>query len=68
MTPEGSAPVSENAKVAGSPVATTLNVPGVPTLKATVLALVIAGAWFTLSVKLCVAAGATPFAALIVIG
>jgi hypothetical protein len=32
------------------------------------LALVIAGAWLTVSVKLCVALGSTPLAAVIVIG
>ena len=52
----------------GKPVAVTLNVPGTPTVKAALLALVIVGAWFTVRVKLCVALGAMPFAAVIVIG
>ena len=36
----------------------TVNEPAVPTVKVMLLALVMAGAWFTVSVKFCVAAGA----------
>jgi hypothetical protein len=46
----------------------TVNVPDVPSVNVVVFALVIAGAWFTVSVKFCVALGATPLAAVIVIG
>ena len=48
--------------------AVTLNVPPVPTAKVVLLALVMADAWFTVSVKLCVAAVPTPFCAVKVIG
>ena len=57
VTPLGSAPVSLSAGV-GKPVAVTVNVPAVPTVNVVLLALVIAGAWFTVSVKLCVASRA----------
>ena len=67
VTPEGSAPDSERVG-AGVPVAVTVNVPAVPTVNVALLALVIAGAWFTVSVKLCVALAPTPFCAVIVIG
>jgi hypothetical protein len=66
-TPAGKAPVSLNVGV-GEPVAVTVNVPAVPTVKVVVFALVIAGTWFTVSVKFCVAFGNTPFAAVNVIG
>jgi hypothetical protein len=50
VTPAGSDP--DSAKVgAGNPDAVTLNVPGVPAVKVVLLALVIAGAWFTVNVK-----------------
>ena len=42
VTPAGSAPVSER-EGAGKPVAVTENVPAVPTVNVTLLALVIAG-------------------------
>src|SRR5579872_1035194 len=48
VTPDGSDPVSVNVG-AGSPVAVTLKVPGVPEVNVVLLALVIAGAWFTVS-------------------
>ena len=38
---------------AGKPVVVTVNVPGVPTTNVVELALVIAGAWFTVSVNAC---------------
>src|SRR4051794_27573184 len=44
----------------GKPVVVTVNVVGVPGGKMAWLALVMAGAWFMVSVKLCPAAGATP--------
>src|ERR1019366_1666671 len=66
VTPEGKDPDSENVG-AGVPVAVTVNVPAVPTVKVVLLALVMAGAWFTVSVKLCVAFVPTPFCAVIVI-
>jgi len=67
VTPAGSVPVSLSAG-AGVPVAVTVNIPAVPTVKVVLVELVIAGAWFTVSVKLCVAFGSVPFAAVTVIG
>jgi hypothetical protein len=52
----------------GTPVVVTVKVPGTPVWKAAALALVIAGGWFTVSVKFCVAFGSVPLAAVIVIG
>ncbi len=65
VTPVGSAPVSLKAEV-GNPVVVTVNVwPG--RWRMTVeSALVIAGAWSTVSVKLWVASGLTPLVAVIV--
>src|ERR1043165_1966453 len=65
-TPPGSAPVSVIAEI-GTPVVVTLNVPAVPTVNVALFALVIAGGWLTVSVKLCVAFGVTPLFAVIVI-
>jgi len=48
---------------AGEPVVVTANVPAVPTVKVVLLALVIAGAWRTVSVKFWVAFGVTPLVA-----
>ena len=67
VTPDGRAPDSLNAG-AGVPVAVTANAPALPTANVVLLALVIAGAWFTVSVKFCVAVGVIPFCAVIVIG
>jgi hypothetical protein len=58
-TPAGSAPVIESVG-AGKPVATTVCVPAVPTWKVAAAALAIAGAWLTVSVKVCVPLGVTP--------
>ena len=44
----------------------TVNVPAVPTVNVVLSALVMAGAWSTVSVKLWVASGATPLAAVMV--
>jgi hypothetical protein len=70
VTPAGSAPVAPMTIAAplGTPVVVTVKVPAAPTVKVTALALVIAGAWLTVSVKLCVALGSTPLAAVIVMG
>ena len=57
VTPAGSAPVSVRAAV-GNPVVVTVNVPAWPTVKVALAALVIAGAWSTVRVKLWVASGA----------
>ena len=65
VTPEGSAPVSLRAAV-GKPVVVTVNVPSVPVVNVVLSALVIAGAWSTVSVKLWVASGSTPLAAVMV--
>ena len=70
VTPEGNAPDSDSVGV-GVPVAVTLNVPATPTVKVVLEALVMEGAavgWFTVSVKLCVAAVPTPFCAVNVMG
>ena len=50
VTPLGSAPVSLKVD-AGKPLAVTVNVPAVPTLKVVLFALVIAGAWLTVTGK-----------------
>ena len=63
VTPLGSVPVSLSVGV-GKPVAVTGNDPAEPTVKAVLLALVMAGAWLTVRVKFCVASVPTPFAAL----
>ena len=67
VTPEDRDPDSENVG-AGVPVAVTVKEPAVPTVKVALEALVIAGAWFTVRVKLCVAFVPTPFCAVRVIG
>src|SRR5437016_4941860 len=64
VSPVGSAPVSLRVG-AGNPVAVTVNViVPMPSANVVLLALVIAGAWFTVNVKFCVAFGATPLPAL----
>jgi hypothetical protein len=50
VTPLGSAPVSVKDGV-GAPVAVTVKLPAVPTVNVVLLALLIAGAWLTVSVK-----------------
>ena len=67
VTPPGSAPVSVKAGV-GAPVVVTVKVPGVPTVNVVLAPLVMTGAVFTVSVKLCVPLGATPLLAVIVMG
>jgi hypothetical protein len=69
FTPAGSDPVLVNAGV-GLPVVVTVNVPLVPAVKVTLLALVMAGAWTrtVFSVKVCTALGVTPLLAVIVMG
>src|SRR5260370_809302 len=62
VTPAGKAPLSVMLGV-GNPVVVTLNVPAAPTWKVAAFALVIVGGWPTVSVKLCVAFGLTPFCA-----
>ena len=57
-TPVGSASVSLSAGI-GKPVVVTVKDPAVPTVKLVLFALVIAGAAFAVSVKLCVAFGST---------
>jgi hypothetical protein len=53
---------------AGKPVAATLKLPLVPTTKVVLFALVKAGAWFTVRVKLCMEAAEQALVAVIVIG
>ena len=67
VTPEGKEPDSESVG-AGEPVVVTVNEPAAPTVKVALEALVIAGAWFTVRVKLCVAFVPTPFWAVMVMG
>ena len=70
VTPEGSAPDSEMVG-AGFPLAVTVKLPAAPTLKVVELAEVMVGAtWtvFTVKVKFCVASGAVPLVAVMVIG
>ena len=62
VTPGGKAPVSVMV-AAGKPVVVTVNEPAWPTPKLVLSALVIAGAWLTVRVKLWVALGETPLAA-----
>ncbi len=52
----------------GKPEAVTVNVPALPTANVVLLALVMAGARFTVSVKLWVALGRIPLLAVMVIG
>src|SRR5258708_39955664 len=66
-TPLGKVPLSVMLGV-GDPVVVTVNEPASPTWNVVVFALVIVGAWFTVSVKFCVAFGLTPFCAVKVIG
>lgn len=54
VTPEGRAPVSDKDGV-GKPVVVTEKVPAVPTVNVVLGALEIAGAEFTVNVKVCVA-------------
>ena len=67
VTPEGRLPDWERVG-AGEPVVVTVKEPREPRTKVALLALVMAGAWFTVSVKFCVAADPTPLLAVIVMG
>ena len=60
-------PVSDNAQL-GTPVVVTVKVPAWPTVKVVPAGLVIWRAWLTVRVKVWVAAGPTPFVAVIVNG
>ena len=64
-TPVGSAPLPPRVGV-GKPVAVTVKVPAFPTANVVLLALVIVGAWKTVSAKPCVPFGATPLLAVMV--
>ena len=66
VTPLGSVPVRLTDGV-GVPLVVTVKLPAVPVVNAVLLALVIAGAWFTLRVKLWLAGLPTPLLAVIVI-
>ena len=66
VRPEGSAPVSVSAAV-GVPVVVTVKLNALPTVEVAELALVNAGAWSLVSVKVCVVAPAL-LVAVIVIG
>src|SRR5260370_31450118 len=67
VTPAGKGPLSVMLGV-GDPLVFTVNVPATPTWKVAAFALVIVGGWPTVSVKLCVAFGVTPFCAVNVMG
>jgi len=67
VTPVGNAPVSLKVGL-GVPVVVTVNVPAVPTVNVVLLALVMTGAVFTVSVKLWFAGEPTPFVAVKVMG
>ncbi len=67
-TPAGSAPVDEIVAAGGAADVVTVKVPAAPTLNVVAFALVMDVTWFTVSVKDCVALGATPFAAVRVSG
>ena len=56
VTPDGSGPATVNCG-AGTPVVVTVNVPGAPRLNVVAAALVIAGAWLIVRVKLRVTGG-----------
>jgi len=51
---------------AGNPVAVAVKVPGALVAKVTLFPLVIAGGWFTVSVKVCTAFGKVPLLAEII--
>jgi hypothetical protein len=65
VTPVGNAPDSLRV-AAGNPLAVTVKLPALPTVNVALLTLVIAGAWLTVRVKLCVAGEPTPLEAVIV--
>ena len=67
VTPVGSVPVRVTV-AAGKPVVVMLNVPAVPIVNEALFALVMAGAWLTVSVKLCCAGEPTPLVAVMVSG
>ena len=62
VTPVGNTPDSLRVAV-GNPLAVRVKLPALPTVNVALLALVIAGAWLTVSVKLWLAGWPTPFAA-----
>ena len=65
-TPDGRLPLSAIVATVGLPLVVIVNVPALPTMNVAALALVIAGAWLTVSLKTCVASGVTPLLAVIV--
>ena len=67
VTPDGSGPDSDSVGV-GDPEAVIVKEPKTPTVKVALFALVIAGGWLTVRVKLCVASVPMPLCAEIVTG
>ena len=65
LRPAGSGPLSPNT-IVPSPVAVMVKESATPTTKVAFAALVMTGGWMTLSVKLWVASGTTPFVAVMV--
>ena len=68
VTPAGSATPPSVRVGSGNPVAVTVKVPAAPIVNLIALALVIAGACFTVNVKLCVTGVPTPLVAVNVNG
>jgi hypothetical protein len=66
VTPVGSVPLSVSDGV-GVPVAVTGKLPAVPAVKVVLLALVIAGAWSTVNVKLWLAVPALLLAVMVIV-
>ena len=64
VTPLGNVPVLLTLE-AGKPVVVTVKLPAVPAVKVVLAELPMAGAWSTVSVKLCVAFGLVPLVAVI---
>jgi hypothetical protein len=65
VTPPGRAPVSES-EAAGEPAVVTEKVPAEPVVNVVLLALVMAGAWFTVNVKVWLTGVPTPLLAVMV--
>ena len=63
VRPLGRVPVVTAKVGAGKPLAATVKLPAVPTVKVALAALVMVGAWPTVSVKVCVASVPTPLLA-----
>jgi hypothetical protein len=65
VTPDGKVPAIESIGV-GEPVAATVKVPAMPSVKLALSALIMTGVRLIVMLKFCVASGAVPFAAVTV--